>query len=205
MEFRKDLSHLSWEEVFARQQRRAALIPTWLDGLHLQVGDHVLDLGAGPGYVSLQLAERVGPTGLVYAVDRSAEALAYLQKLMQQHAVVNIRPIVADVLSLRLDDDQVSAALLAMMLHHTDQPAALLNKLATLLPEGGWAVIAEFHPNGPGLEGPPRVYRLLPQQIEAWCQEAGLHVVRYQQQSAEHYMLLVHKPSTGEGVIQGQA
>jgi hypothetical protein len=47
------------------------------------------------------------------------------------------------------------------------QRAALVSKLATLLPKGGWAVIAEFHPDGPGLEGPPRVYRLLPQWIEA--------------------------------------
>lgn len=73
--YRKDLSHLTWDEVFARQVRRAALVEDWTEALQLQPGARVLDIGAGPGYVSLVLAERVGPDGLVYAVDRSADAL----------------------------------------------------------------------------------------------------------------------------------
>jgi 16S rRNA C967 or C1407 C5-methylase (RsmB/RsmF family) len=85
-EFRKDLSHLTWQEVFVRQHQRAALVPAWCEALHLKAGSHVLDLGAGPGYVSLQMAHLVGPTGLVYAVDREGEALAYLAEVMQRHS-----------------------------------------------------------------------------------------------------------------------
>src|SRR6516225_10550765 len=69
--FRKDLSHLSWDEVYARQASRAALIPDWLNALQLKPGDRVLEIGAGPGFVSFALADRVGPTGVVYALDRS--------------------------------------------------------------------------------------------------------------------------------------
>ena len=49
MEFHKDLSHLTWEQVFARQQQRVTLLPAWLDGLHIQEGDHVLDLDLDQG------------------------------------------------------------------------------------------------------------------------------------------------------------
>ncbi len=53
-DFRKDLSHLTWDEVLRRQQQRAGLIPAWLDALQLTPGMRVLDVGAGPGFVSQQ-------------------------------------------------------------------------------------------------------------------------------------------------------
>ena len=35
------------------------------------IGQTLLDVGCGPGYASLDLAELVGPTGRVVAIDRS--------------------------------------------------------------------------------------------------------------------------------------
>ena len=149
--------------------------------------------GSRTGVVSLQLAKYVGASGLVYAVDRSAEALSYLQGQMRQNAVTTIRCVMTDVLALSLDDKQVSSALLSMMLHHADDPATLINKVAELLPRSAWAVIAEFHPDGPACSGPPRQARLSPGQITQWGQEAGLQVVHYARQSDEHDMLTVHR------------
>jgi protein-L-isoaspartate O-methyltransferase len=58
--FRKDLSHLSWDEVYARQASRAALIPDWLNALRLKPGDRVMEIGAGPGFVSFALVTAWG-------------------------------------------------------------------------------------------------------------------------------------------------
>lgn len=63
--YRKDLSHTTWDEVFARQVRGAGLVEDWIGALQLQPGSRVLDIGAGPGYVSLVLADPVGADGLV--------------------------------------------------------------------------------------------------------------------------------------------
>lgn len=192
--FHKDLRHLTWDEVFARQQQRAFLLPAWMEALRLGAGDHVLDLGAGPGFVSLRLAARVGPTGLIYAVDRAPDAIAYLRERLHRDAVTNVRCIVADVLEFSLDEDEanrVSAVLLAMMLHHSDDAAALIGRLAKLLPANAQAVIAEFHPDGPARSGPPRGARIASERIEQWLQQADLHVVDYTRQSEEHYMLTV--------------
>ncbi len=192
--FQKNLSHLTWDEVFARQRQRDALLPAWLEALRLNAGDHVLDLGAGPGFVSLQLAARVGPTGLVYAVDRAPEAIAYLQELVDRDHITNIRCIVADVLQFSLEEgenDTVSAALLTMMLHHDDDPEALIGGLARLLPTHARAIIAEFHPDGPATSGPPREARIAPERLQAWLQGAGLRTLDYARQSEEHYMLTV--------------
>lgn len=194
--FHKDLRHLTWEEVYARQEQRAFLLPAWMEALHVSAGAHVLDLGAGPGYVSLRLAARVGPSGLVYAVDRESDALAFLQERLRRDDVTNVRCVVADVLQLSakdVDADSVSAVLMAMMLHHTDDAAALIGRLTSLLPIGARAVIAEFHPDGPAQSGPPSDARIAPERIEQWLQQAGLRVMDYTRQSDEHYMLTVQR------------
>ena len=44
-------------------------------------GQRVLDLGAGPGFAALDLARMVGPQGRVLALERSADYVAWGQKL----------------------------------------------------------------------------------------------------------------------------
>ncbi len=187
--FRKDLSHLSWEEVYERQVQRAVLIGDWMDALDLKSGDRVLEIGAGPGYVSLALAERVGPTGIVYALDRSAAALAYLERLQNERGVRHIERIAADAAALDPASVHPGSALVTMVLHHADDAPGILRNVARCLPVGAPVVIGEFHPDGPCSSGPPREHRLAPDLIERWCEHAGLTSVRYRRQSAEHYML----------------
>ena len=193
--FRKDLSHLPWDEVYARQVKRAPLVGDWIGALRLTAGDHVLDVGSGPGFVSLALADQVGPTGLVYAVDPAAEAIAYLERLAKERGISNIKAIVADAAKLALASAPIEAALISMVLHHCDDPAGIIRNVARLLSPGRLAVIAEFHPDGPCEQGPPRDHRLAPHQVRMWCETGGFRVTGERRQTPEHYMLLVQRPS----------
>jgi protein-L-isoaspartate O-methyltransferase len=67
---------------------RAGLVGEWMDSLRLKRDDRVLEVGSGPGYVTLVLADRVGPSGIIYAVDRSVEALAYLGRLQKERVAL---------------------------------------------------------------------------------------------------------------------
>jgi ubiquinone/menaquinone biosynthesis C-methylase UbiE len=191
--FKKDLSHLSWDQVYARQALRAELVNDWLDALRLQSGDRVLEIGAGPGYVSLALAERVGTTGVVYALDRSADALAYLERLQGERGVGQIQRIVGDAATLDPASVRAGSALVTMVLHHADDPAAILRNVARCVPSGAPVVIGEFHPEGPCSGGPPRDHRLSPEQVKDWCERAGLAVVGYRRQTPEHYVLMAER------------
>ena len=191
--FRKDLTHLTWDEVYARQVNRASLVGEWMDALRLKSGDRLLEIGAGPGYVSLMLADRVGPAGIIYAVDRSADALAYLQRLQKERGVSNIERLVADAATMKLADIHVDSALVTMVLHHSDDPPGILRNIARLLRPKTLAVVAEFHPDGPCDQGPPREHRVAPEQVNAWCEAAGLLMVSERRQTAEHYMTLVQR------------
>jgi len=124
--FRKDLTHLTWDEVYARQVSRARLVGEWMDALHLKLGDRVLEIGAGPGYVSLVLADRVGPAGVIYAGYRSAEALAHLERLQKERGITHIRRLVADAAALELANLRPDLALITMVLHHAEDPAGIL-------------------------------------------------------------------------------
>jgi len=193
--FQKDLSHLSWDQVYDRQVLRAELVGDWMDALHLKTGDCVLEIGSGPGFVSLVLAERVGPTGVIYAVDRSAEALAHLERLQKERGVSNIQRRVADAATLERADLRADSALVTMVLHHAENPAGILRSVARLLRSGGLAVVAEFHPDGPCDQGPPREHRLTPGRIQTWCEAAGFLTLSEQRQTPEHYMVLVQRAS----------
>ena len=58
---RLGLQHRVWRPVVLDCWQRAGI----------SVGKRVLDIGAGPGYASIDLAEIVGPTGEVVALERS--------------------------------------------------------------------------------------------------------------------------------------
>jgi ubiquinone/menaquinone biosynthesis C-methylase UbiE len=191
--FQKDLSHLRWEEVHARQALRADLVDGWMEALNLRAGERVLEIGAGPGFFSLILAERVGPSGLVYAVEPSAEALAYLQRLRTEQGVFQIEPIAADATTLQSIDSPADCALVTMVLHHAEDPAALLRNVRRLLRAGGRIVIGDFHPDGPGKVGAPKAHRIAPEIVKEWCRLAGLTVVDELRQTPEHYIVIAER------------
>jgi ubiquinone/menaquinone biosynthesis C-methylase UbiE len=191
--FQKDLSHLSWDQVYARQALRADLVNAWMDALRLKASDRVLEVGAGPGFVSFALADRVGPTGTVYALDQSADALAHLERLQSERGVGQIQRIVADAALLEPTSVQADSALITMVLHHADDPPGILRNVARCVTPGAPVVIGEFHPEGPCSSGPPGEHRLAPEKIQGWCEQAGLTVVSNHRQTPEHYMLVARR------------
>jgi ubiquinone/menaquinone biosynthesis C-methylase UbiE len=192
--FSKDMHGADWDKVFARQAKRADLVPQWLDAIALRSGEHVLEVGCGPGFVTFMLAERVGPTGLIYAVDPSKDALDNLAHRQAERGLNNIRRIVADAAALS-EDLQADAALATMVLHHVDDPAALVANVARLLRPGARLLVAEFDPDGPCQYGPPRDMRVATADVKGWLEAAGFSGGEERQQTAEHYVVVGQRGS----------
>ncbi len=188
--FDKAMAGADWGQVFGRQALRGPLVAQWLDALEIGPGDALVDLGCGPGYVSLRAAERVGPQGAVLAVDRSAEALAFLQGIVDLHALRQIRPHRADVRELPAAWARARGALLTMMLHHDDEPAAVLAAAGRALP-GVPLVVAEFDPAGPCRVGPPASARLGPDEVGRLAAEVGRQAGSMVRQSPEHWFTVL--------------
>ena len=77
---RLGLQHRVWQpHVLACWQRAG-----------ITVGKRVLDVGAGPGYATADLAEIVGPTGEVVAVERSSNFVEALRERVKQRSTPTI-------------------------------------------------------------------------------------------------------------------
>ncbi|HWI62095.1 MAG TPA: methyltransferase domain-containing protein [Symbiobacteriaceae bacterium] len=179
--------------AYQRQVDRGYLVPDWLEALQLRPGERVLDVGACTGYVSLILAEQVGPGGHVYAIDREADLLAYFK------APANVTCIVADAAEVHTLGVKAEAAVVTLLLHIVDDPAAVVRSVASALVPGGCVVFAEFHPDGPCAEGARREKRISPETVALWCAAAGLKVEQTKRQSPEHYLVLARIASGTAG------
>src|SRR5262245_24561251 len=62
---------------------------------NIKPGMRVLDIGCGAGDVSMMLAEAVGPSGLVVAIDREARAIETVRSRAKAAGHHNIDAVVA--------------------------------------------------------------------------------------------------------------
>ena len=67
-----------------------------IESLNINLGDHVVDIGAGGGYFTFLLAEAVGPTGRVYAVDVDMDITEELEYLVSENGAFNVEVILAE-------------------------------------------------------------------------------------------------------------
>jgi ubiquinone/menaquinone biosynthesis C-methylase UbiE len=163
-----------WAVVWERQAGRAALWPTWLDRAGVQPGEKVLDIGCGPGFTSLLISERVGPTGHVWALDRAPAALDYLRARQVERGVAAVEPLLGSATAIPLPDSSVDCVVVAHTLHHSDDPAGVLREVGRVLAPAGRALIIEYDPAGRDDIGPPRSARLPATTVRVWLPAAGL-------------------------------
>src|SRR5579872_4689949 len=97
-----------------------------LDELKIARGAVVADIGAGVGYMSWRLAERVGPAGKVYANDIQAQMLEQLRKNMQARHLGNVVPVLGELDDPKLPQGQLDLVLMVDVYHEFTQPQAML-------------------------------------------------------------------------------
>lgn len=181
--YRKDLGHLSEEEVWERQKRRAPLADHWWRLAGARPGWRVLDVGSGPGWFALEWARRVGPAGSVLAVDLRAEPLAHLAA----RGAPNVRTLQWDVEDKPLPERGFDLVVATDVLHHAERPADLL---ARLRGAGQRLLVAEFAPEGPGEMGPPPSERIARDRMARMLREAGWEPQAWEDEPFEHYAVL---------------
>src|SRR5205809_4569231 len=78
---RLGLQHRVWRPVVLACWEKAGIT----------VGSRVLDVGAGPGYATVDLAEIVGPTGEVVATERSNKFVRSMEEACRARSLMNVR------------------------------------------------------------------------------------------------------------------
>jgi SAM-dependent methyltransferase len=108
----------------------------WLEHAGIGPGMSVVDVGCGPGDVTLLAADLVGTTGSVVGVDGAPEALAVARSRTEGVGSDAVRYEEADVNSW-LPEGPVDAVVGRLILMHLTDPAATLVRLAGAVRPGG--------------------------------------------------------------------
>ncbi len=109
---------------------------------HLQPGQRLLDVGCGPGTLTLDLAERVAP-GRVLGIDAAAEAVGEAERISDERGVGGVGFAVGDVYALEADDEQFDIVHAHQVLQHLTDPVAALREMRRVLAPGGLVAVRE--------------------------------------------------------------
>jgi len=113
-----------------------------IHSLSLQQGNQVADLGAGGGYFTFRLADAVGPTGKVYAVDIDKGNLEYIANQAAKRGYRNIETVHAKPDDPLLPERTVDLIFTCNTYHHlTDRTNYFQSAARYLRPDGRIAVI----------------------------------------------------------------
>jgi ubiquinone/menaquinone biosynthesis C-methylase UbiE len=139
-------------EWLDRPEREQEEQPTkLLDALKLKPGDVVADVGAGSGYLTFRLADRVGPSGKVYAVDIQPEMLTLIRQRAKERGVRNVRPILGAITDPKLPPNSTDLILLVDVYHEFDHPWEMTTAMVRGLKSGGRLVFVEYRKEDPSV------------------------------------------------------
>ena len=138
-------------------------------------GSHVLDIGCGPGYATLDLARLVGQQGRVVGVDVSARFVAHLQARAAALGLANVAVEVQDVEELSLPPESFDGAYARWVLTFVRRPEAVIAGTARALKRGGRLVVHDYS-NYDAFQvapGHPAIHRVVQAVVASWHDGGG--------------------------------
>jgi ubiquinone/menaquinone biosynthesis C-methylase UbiE len=125
----------------ARDERNEAQVV--MDLADIRPGMTVADIGAGEGYYTVRLAERVGEDGRVLAQDIDPEALDRLGRRIERERLENISIKLGEADDPQLPVDSFDRIFMVHMYHEVTEPYAFLWRMWPALNAEGQIIVVE--------------------------------------------------------------
>lgn len=166
-----------------------------LDELKIAKGSTAADIGAGVGYMSWRLAERVGPTGQVYANDIQPQMLEQLRKNMEQRHITNVVTILGEPDDPKLPQGRMDLVLMVDVYHEFTNPQAMLRHIRESLKPDGRLVLLEYRAEDPKVPILP-LHKMTVEQVKAELEPEGFRFDRViERLPRQHILIFTRKPS----------
>ena len=162
-------------------------------------GMTMADLGSGPGFFTIPMAQITGEKGLVYAVDSNQNMLDNLKENIAKSGVNPkvIKIVKNDVCHTRIPNESVDLVLFANVLHEVADRKAFfrevkrISKITALIIDVDWKKIQTEH-------GPPLESRLSEDEANQILSESGFKVVKQTDAGLYHYELIAKLSSNNK-------
>ena len=182
-------------EIWAERDKLAELVGAL-------AGSTVADIGSGSGFMTVELARRVGEDGKVYAVDINPKMLKVVRKEAKNAKLGKVvETVLTGERTVDLPAGSLDLAFICDTYHHFEYPQSTLASLYEAVKPGGQVVVVEFH----RIEGVSSQWTLdhvragrevFTREIE----EAGFELVNVHQPPylERNYVLRFRKPTSAE-------
>ncbi|PSL39705.1 ubiquinone/menaquinone biosynthesis C-methylase UbiE [Labedella gwakjiensis] len=132
---------------------------------HLRPGLDVLDVGSGPGTITVDIGRRVAP-GRVVGLDAAADVVGQATALAESEGLRNVEFTSGDAYALDFPDDSFDIVHAHQVLQHLGDPVAALREMRRVTRPGGIVAArdviylsASWYPLLPGLAEWMRIYQ----------------------------------------------
>jgi cyclopropane fatty-acyl-phospholipid synthase-like methyltransferase len=161
-----------------------------MDALNIADRSKVADIGAGAGWFTIYLAQRVGPRGTVYAQDVQTQMLEAIRRRVTREGLRNVETRLGKGSSPNLPDGTLDAVLVVDTYPEVEvgERVTFLRNLARALKPAGRLGIVNYKPgtSGPG----PDEGRVEMSSVEADAKAAGLHVLARENLPYQYLLVL---------------
>jgi len=110
----------------------------------IKKGFYVLDYGCGPGSYIVPLAELVGKSGKIYALDIHPLAIQKVKDIVSKKQLANVGTILSDCKT-GLLDNSLDVVLLYDTFHALSDPGGILEELHRVLKANGALSFSDHH------------------------------------------------------------
>ena len=144
-----------------------------LRALTLQIGQTVVDVGAGTGYFAVPLAQAVGVNGNVYAVDAQDQMLQWIAAKIDNTGLANIVLVHAEASATTLLPSSCDLYLTANVWHELEDREAVLTEEKRVLRPTGRIAILDWRPDVERVAGPPLDHRIASEDVQEELRRSG--------------------------------
>ena len=141
-------SATTWLERDNREQEENSNLA--IEKMALKPGEVVADIGAGSGYYSFKIAEKV-PQGKVYAEDVQDEMINFLNNKKQKLNTKNVEVVKGTDSSVNLPQASVDLALMVDVYHELQYPHETLQSIRNALKPSGKLLLIEYRAEDPSV------------------------------------------------------